>query len=133
MLARVVRAAIFFATVAVVSMLGRNAYAAVAPFCDDRGATALAAPPDLQAPDDAIQRARAEACGHVYDGADADGWRMAVRPGRLRVSAPANDPLPLRLASATPPAPVVSALLPSPDVPRGPSSRESGRIERPPR
>jgi hypothetical protein len=43
--------------------LGRPAHAAgLAPFCDDRGATALAAPPALEAPDIAVRRSAAPPC-----------------------------------------------------------------------
>jgi hypothetical protein len=133
MLGRVLQAAIFLATVFVVSGFARTALAAPAPFCDDRGATALAAPPDLQAPDDAIERARAEACGYRFDGTDADAWRTTLRPGRLRVSAPANDPLPVRLASQPLAPPVRSAILAAPEVPRAPPRGASSRVERPPR
>jgi hypothetical protein len=64
MVGRALRAALCAALVLAVWTLARPAKAASAPFCDDRGATALAAPPALEAPDEAIRRARVSNCEH---------------------------------------------------------------------
>jgi len=55
---------LFAALVLALWTQARPARAASAPFCDDRGATALAAPPALEAPDEAIRRARISSCAH---------------------------------------------------------------------
>jgi hypothetical protein len=130
MLARVARAALFFATMFVVSTLARSAFAAAAPFCDDRGATALAAPPDLQAPDDAIQKARAEACGMHGDG---DAWVAMFRAARMERSAPPPDPSPARLTAAIVVAVPSSTALHHPEAPGEARTGSSSRVERPPR
>jgi hypothetical protein len=54
-----VRAALFGSVFLALWTLARPAAAALAPLCDDRGASAVAAPPPLEAPDEAIERARA--------------------------------------------------------------------------
>jgi hypothetical protein len=77
MFGRVLRGFVVLATTLVVLALARPALAApalagqaqAAPFCDDRGATGLAAPPALEAPDEAVWRVRA--CGHAASGIDA--------------------------------------------------------------
>jgi hypothetical protein len=81
MFSRVARAALFFATMLVASTLARSTFAAVAPFCDDRGASALAPPPVLEAPDEAVRKARIEKCA---SSADDDGWFAALRPTHTR-------------------------------------------------
>jgi hypothetical protein len=60
MVRAVFRAALFGGVLLAIWTLARPASAA-APLCDDRGATAIASPPPLQAPDEAIQRAHASA------------------------------------------------------------------------
>ncbi len=54
----VLRAALFAIVSIALWAVARPAYAMPAPFCDDRGATAIAQPPTLEAPDVAVQRAR---------------------------------------------------------------------------
>src|SRR5947209_17163186 len=57
-MARVVlRAVLFGSVVLALWSLARPASAAIAPLCDDRGASAIAPPPLLQAPDDAHNEA----------------------------------------------------------------------------
>jgi hypothetical protein len=53
------RGALFVGVFLALWTLSRPAAAAGAPLCDDRGASAEAAPPPLEASDQAIQRARA--------------------------------------------------------------------------
>jgi hypothetical protein len=75
MVRRALRVALFASFVVLLWTIPRAAYASVAqaataaPLCDDRGATALAPPPALEASDVAIQRARASAqCAGGSDG-----------------------------------------------------------------
>jgi hypothetical protein len=58
------RAALFASLVLALCVAGRSAFAMPAGVCDDRGATAIAPAPSLEAPDVAIRRARAVgSCG----------------------------------------------------------------------
>lgn len=138
MLFRVARAALFLVTMLVASTLSRSAFASGftgyfgAPFCDDRGATGLAARPDVQTPDAVLQQARAHACdlGDV-----AEAWRAMLRPGSgVKTVAMADDD-----AAAHPPpssvalAPVESSDLAVTEVAGHPSPGERSRVERPPR
>jgi hypothetical protein len=59
---RVLRAAIAASIALALLVLVRPARASSAPFCDDRGASAIASPPLLEAPDDAIRRASLVSC-----------------------------------------------------------------------
>jgi hypothetical protein len=52
------RAVLFGSVFLALWTLARPASAAIAPLCDDRGASGIALPPPLEAPQDAIQRAR---------------------------------------------------------------------------
>jgi hypothetical protein len=130
MATRVFRTAIFAGVLLAVWTLGRPANAAVfAPFCDDRGATALAAAPALEAPDEAIRRAAAAPCD-----TDEPIFRLALGPARRTLR---EAPTSVATGVETPP----SQLLPPPvDAPLTLVAREappqSGvryRIERPPR
>jgi hypothetical protein len=79
----VARAALFASLTLVLWMLARPAWAMPAGLCDDRGASAIASPPALEAPDGAIERARAQRpCG----GDDVAG-RATIRHGRQSASA----------------------------------------------
>ncbi|HEY5147635.1 MAG TPA: hypothetical protein VII82_12765 [Polyangiaceae bacterium] len=63
MVVRALRAALFASILLAVWSFARPARAAsLAPFCDDRGATAIASPPALEAPDEAVRRAAAPSC-----------------------------------------------------------------------
>jgi hypothetical protein len=55
---RVLRLAIFACTLLAMWTVALPALAAPAPYCDERGASAMAAPPTLQPVDEAILRAR---------------------------------------------------------------------------
>jgi len=61
MVRALLRAALFGSVFLALWTLARPASAAIAPLCDDRGASGVALPPPLEAPEDAIQRARAAA------------------------------------------------------------------------
>jgi hypothetical protein len=61
MVRALLRAAVFGSVFLALWTLARPASAAIAPLCDDRGASGVALPPPLEAPEDAIQRARAPA------------------------------------------------------------------------
>jgi hypothetical protein len=134
MLARVARAALFLTTMLVVSTLTRSAFAAAAPFCDDRGATALAAPPVLVAPEAALQRARAGACG---DQSDGDRWMAALRQARQLssdVSAPPDGPGPAGLGPRLVQVPLASSsMFRRSEVAGQPATGARLRVERPPR
>ena len=107
----------------------RPARAASAPFCDDRGATALAAPPALQAPDDAIRRTQVAAC----DG-DEPLYDATIAPAHRG---------PSRAATAVDPGVTAASLRMAPAAPRSTGTISSSRsvppdgvglrVERPPR
>jgi hypothetical protein len=61
---RLPRVVLFAVVLAALWSLTQPARAASAPFCDDRGATALAAPPALEAPDEAVRRVCLSSCEH---------------------------------------------------------------------
>ena len=130
MATRVFRTTIFAGVLLALWTLGRPAHAAVfAPFCDDRGATALAAAPALEAPDEAIRRAAAAPCD-----TDEPIFGLALGPARHTVRA---GPTHVAPGAETPP----SQLLPPPlDAPlalvAGEAPPQAGvryRVERPPR
>ena len=86
MVRRALRAASFAAVVLALWTMARPARAASAPFCDDRGATALAAPPALEAPGEAIRRASSSTCNH-----DKVELGLSVRAPRHRAAPPSDD------------------------------------------
>lgn len=128
MVRRALRAALFAALVLVLWTLARPARAASAPFCDDRGATALAAPPALEASGEAIRRAHISSCTHekVELGLTVRAQRRAAAPPsegsdkgwqpEVRLIGPALGEVP----KAAP-------------VPASPSLGVRARVERPPR
>jgi hypothetical protein len=82
MASRVLRAAIAASLALALFVLARPARAASAPFCDDRGASAIAAPPVLQAPDDALRRASLPSCDaeeRLLDASIGPSHRVPVR------------------------------------------------------
>lgn len=129
MLRRALRAALFTIVTVVLWTVSRPAMAMPAPFCDDRGATAMAAEPLLEAPDIAIQRARATPSCDLDDCAAG----AAVAPGHSPTSIPTASADPALPASppVVPPAsgstrPFISAAQPRADG-------ITGTLERPPR
>jgi hypothetical protein len=129
MVRRVLRVAIAASIALALFVLARPARASTAPFCDDRGASAIADAPILQAPDDAIRLARLAPCDgedRILDASVAPtqrtpirattGAEPAVTPRALGLAPPAGDILP---------APLVHAVL----LPEG----VGFRLERPPR
>lgn len=130
MVTRAFRTAIFVGVMLALWLVGRPAHAATfAPFCDDRGATALAPPPTLEATDEAVRRTAAPPC----DG-EAPIFGLALQP--------AHRVVPTASAAATPAATTAPLpLLPSPlDGPIAFVARETARpagvryrVERPPR
>jgi hypothetical protein len=130
MVTRVFRTVIFAGVLLALWTLGRPAHAAsLAPFCDDRGATALAPPPALEAPDEAVRRAAAPPCD-----SDEPVYGHALGPGRHMARVFSGD---LASAAAPPSAPRLAR-----PVDRSVSlvARESPphagvryRVERPPR
>lgn len=128
MVGRALRAALFAALVLALWTLARPAHAASAPFCDNRGATALAAPPALEAPDEAIRRALALSCEH-----EKVEFGLAVRAQHRSAAPRSNDPdmgwqSPVTLPGAAQDETVVST-----QVRASPCIGVRFRIERPPR
>jgi hypothetical protein len=129
MLPRAFRAVLFAGLVLALWAFARPASAAtVAPFCDDRGATALASPPALDGAGDAVQQARATpSCDEQAP------VRQTVAPARR----------PVRIARATvPPVRIAPPLFVAPpqvqplDPVESVSTPLTGvrvRVERPPR
>jgi hypothetical protein len=133
MVAKTLRAAIFTSLMLVLWTFARPAGAAtLAPFCDDRGATALAPAPALEATDEAVRRAAAPpdcdvmgtpvrglSVGHARPRVSAEPAEVTPvqTPASLRLVAPAGEPLDVVVRA--------SSLLPQPGV--------RFRVERPPR
>ncbi|HLK40686.1 MAG TPA: hypothetical protein VKU41_28230 [Polyangiaceae bacterium] len=127
---RLLPIAFFAGFVLALSTLARPALASVAPFSDDRGATAVAPPPALEAPDEAITRARVSS--------DHPTWRWlhaAIVPphsGGAPEAAQGVDPV------VEAPTPKVQAAPHEGAVPVDPTPARAGpgersRVERPPR
>jgi hypothetical protein len=129
MLRRTLRAVLFAIVTIALWTVARPAHAMPAPFCDDRGATAIAEPPLLVAPEIAVHRAIAAASCDAED--VVLGATVAPGQGDARASATQAEPA----VPATPPvlAPAESsstslapAVLPVADGVRS-------ELERPPR
>jgi len=126
---RVLRAVLFASISLAVWTLSRPAMAAPAPLCDDRGATALAPPPALEASDVAIQRAAATVTCPYGDAP----LGVSIAPGH-RGATPtvtAGEP-------ALPGAPPVVVATPSSElepacIDSPPAEGVRYRVERPPR
>jgi hypothetical protein len=84
------RAAVFGSAFLALWTLARPASAAIAPLCDDRGASGVALPPPLEAPEDAIQRARA-ASTCTRDGIPL-GTNVGPTHKRAPQAAPSGEP-----------------------------------------
>jgi hypothetical protein len=129
MFRRALRTVLFAIVTVAIWTLSRPAFAMPAPLCDDRGATSLAPPPTLQAPELAVLRAPAPL--PCEDEGLSAGPTLAS--GHVDHQAPSTQGDP---AVTTSVAPVVSAVgeplaLPPPAAPS--SEGVHYRIERPPR
>jgi hypothetical protein len=128
-LRRVLRAVLVASVALAIWTLARPAMAAPAPLCDDRGASALAPPPVLEASDVAVQRARATATCPLADlplvTTIAPGHRAPPSPP------PSGEPLLVQSSVAVAPPTGEELDLPTADVP--PLEGVWSRIERPPR
>jgi hypothetical protein len=137
MLRRVLRAALFAGVVVLVWTFARSASAAVpaeqrAPFCDDRGASAIAPPPTIESPSDVLERVRAaNARCVVLDDDGIVGRAFAPAPRAFHPPASASVHALWRAApTVTPPTGTDLAT----DEPPAPVAVEVRlRIERPPR
>jgi hypothetical protein len=124
-----VRAVLFGSVFLALWTLARPAAAAVAPLCDDRGASAVADPPPLEAPDVAIERARAT-CSTTQSDLPFGARIAPAHKNAPRFSPPPDPVVPaaaLRVAPATgeEPEPAVVVARPCEGV--------RSRVERPPR
>lgn len=126
---RLLRAALFAIVTVALWALARPAMAMPAGYCDDRGATAIAPPPVLEAPDVAVRQARVAAS---CDGDDV-AVGETVAPGHAPaggVAAQGDPAVPVRTI-ALPPA-SSEQMSPVPELgPRADGVTTS--IERPPR
>jgi hypothetical protein len=132
MVARSLRVALFASLVLALWSFARPARAAtLAPFCDDRGATALASPPALEATDEAVRRTAATPC----DGSgDAPLFGVSLGSAPHRAPAAAAHVAPMRTAPAfepLAPAPVEALEFVPASTLTPPGVRF--RVERPPR
>jgi hypothetical protein len=131
MVTRVFRTAIFAGVMLALWTLGRPAHAAMlAPFCDDRGATALAAPPALEATDEAVRRtATPPPCDDA-----APIFGLALGPAHRILRSLSADAAPAAMTAE--PRPVPPSLGEPIMFPAGQSTPAAGvrdRVERPPR
>ncbi|HZU84990.1 MAG TPA: hypothetical protein VE987_18795 [Polyangiaceae bacterium] len=129
MVHRLMRTVVFAAVTVALWALARPASAMPAGLCDDRGATAIASPPSLEAPDIAVERVRAPArCS-----GDDLPWLATVKPAHGVAASPA--------LGCEPALPLAGALV---AAPQGQASRVwrelhraaqgvRARVERPPR
>jgi hypothetical protein len=126
---KVLRAVVFASFLLAAWTFARPAQAALlAPFCDDRGATALAPEPALEATDEAVSRVKTSACDE-----NEPLVGLAVGPAHRAATAPSGPVEPARVIRGSP---LLRALVGSLDFvtratprPRG----VRGRVERPPR
>jgi hypothetical protein len=126
---RVLRAVLAASVTLAVWVVAAPAWAAPAPYCDDRGASALAAPPMLGGTDPGVLAAPAKVECPGDDGYAGATLTRAHAEASVSVDSP-EAPI------ATAPPPVVhasgEALPPPPSVVRPPDGVRS-RVERPPR
>jgi hypothetical protein len=129
MFRRVIRYILVSSLALVLWTFARPAFAMPAPFCDDRGASGIAATPSLEAPDVAVQRA------HAAPPCPGEDLPLGVavshgRPASAPAAGAAEPILPTTLAALV--VPPGSMLDPPPTV-DCPRDGERSRIERPPR
>lgn len=132
MLRGVLRAALSVGLMLALWTFARPAAAMPAGFCDDRGATSIAPPPALEAPDEAIERTRAP----VTCFGDALEGRVAISPAHAGIASFGSDAgsaLTARAVTiAAPPAPCADASSFF-AVEASPPYGVRVRVERPPR
>lgn len=129
MVRRALRAALATSLLLVFWTIARPAHAMPAPFCDDRGASAIAPPPALEPLDEAIARARLTSCDEAaglplratIDGGQRLPAPPSAGPGALLPPAPAYIP------------PAPGDPLDTPAEAARPIDGVRGRVERPPR
>jgi hypothetical protein len=129
MLPRALRYILVSSLTLVLWTFARPALAMPAPFCDDRGASGIAAAPALEASDVAVQRARA---APPCPGEDLPlGTAVSHgRPGSAPAAIAVEPMVPTTLAPLV--APPATLFDPPPTV-ECPRDGERSRIERPPR
>jgi hypothetical protein len=126
------RAALFVSVMLAVWAVARPASAAPAPLCDDRGATVVALPPALEAPDIAIERARLSNTCPFSWGVDLPlGAGISTYHATAELCASTAEPgLPVEPLALSPPrGEELGTALALPRVERG----VRFRVERPPR
>jgi hypothetical protein len=129
MLRRALRAFLVSSLALALWTVSRPAHASPAPLCDDRGATAIAPPLALEAPEGAIERARTPV---TCPGSDVP-YGSTVDRGHRGMAGATTAAQPVLPASAT-------GLVPPPGVTVDPPARFTdppegvrSRVERPPR
>ena len=141
MLAKALRAALFTGLVLALWTFARPARADVspsdvlarslAPFCDDRGATALAPPPALEPTDEVLLRASAPPSDAGDEGQPSFGASLRPAHRVIRTKAAQVVPVPVPSPTAVPPSPVSALVLFEREA--LPPAGVRFRIERPPR
>jgi hypothetical protein len=112
-------------------VLARPAYASSAPLCDDRGATAIARPPSLEARDVAVERVRnSNTCPWAAPDLLLGARISSSHPAFEVLISTVDQALPLAVVALPPPAGEELDLAPQP-APAGKGVRS--RVERPPR
>jgi hypothetical protein len=130
---RALRAALFAIVTIALWALARPAMAMPAGYCDDRGATAMAPAPVLEAPDVAVRQARAaQAPAPACDGEDTTvGEAVVPGHGAAFFAAAQGEPALPSGAIVVPPASSESTSS-APEVAR-PSDGVTSGVDRPPR
>ncbi len=129
MLRRALRSLLFTIVTVVLWTVARPAMAMPAPFCDDRGATAIAPEPLLEAPDVAVQRARLAPSCELDDCTLGE----AVAPGHAPTPVPPSSAEPALLPAAPAVAPASSSTLTLLPAAQPRADGVSSTLERPPR
>ena len=129
MLRRTLRAVLFAIVTIALWTVARPAHAMPAPFCDDRGATAIAEPPLLVAPEIAVHRAIAAASCDAED--LVLGAAVAPGQGDAPASAAQSEPAVPPAAPVVAPAECSSASVATDVLPVADGVRSE--LERPPR
>ncbi len=127
--AKVLRAAIFASFLLAAWTFARTVQASpLAPFCDDRGATALAPEPALEATDEAVRRAKTSECA-----GNEPLLGLVLGPSHRAPVAPSGQVDPARPVRSPRLAPLVGAPLDFATQATPEHRGVRGRVERPPR